>query len=406
MQEPKKYKMIIVDDEYLVRLGIKETIDWQNYNIEVVAEGKNGKQGLELIKEYQPDIVISDIKMPVMDGLDLVKAIEEQNLDTCIIMLSGYKDFEYAKEALENGAYQYLLKPIDNQKLVESVLAGIKHIEQKRSNLKKLNNIENDYTIIKNSIIHAILLNKYDNQKTKELIENYQLGISNYGLVVFIKADEGKFDNNELENIINNILRDEHLTFNSLSSKEQYIYIINDISTNSIEPLFHRILDLYIMTETETISIGISDNYHKFDDIGVKYQQAKNLTEDKIFKSISTIVTTKANGKHYHQTVIEGLKYIATNYDKNISIKTCSEYLLVSESHLMHVFKEDLNKTFNNYLTEYRMLVAKNLINQNKYKIYEISDKVGISDTKYFSQLFKKVYGVTPMEYRDSRYEK
>lgn len=406
MQNQKQYKMIIIDDEYLVRLGIKETIDWASYNISVVAEGKNGKQGLELIKEYKPDIVISDIKMPVMDGLDLVKAIKEQNIDTCIIMLSGYKDFEYAKEALENGAYQYLLKPIDNQKLVESVLAGIEFVEKRRSNLKKLNNIKNDYVIIKNSIIHSILLNKHDNQKNKELIENYQLEISNYGLIVYVKPDSGKFTNKELEETINKVLREEHLAFNSIISDEQYIYIINDISTANIEQMFHKIIDLYVMNETETISIGISDNYHKYDDISNKYHQAKTYAEDKIFKSISTITTSKSNEMHYHQTVIEGLKYIAANYDKNISIKTCSEYLLVSESHLMHVFKEDLNKTFNGCLTEYRMLIAKNLINQNKYKIYEISDKVGINDTKYFSQLFKKVYGVTPAEYRDNRYEK
>lgn len=404
MQQQKRYKMIIIDDEYLVRLGLKETIDWEKYQIEVVAEGKNGRQGLELINQFHPDIVISDIKMPIMDGLDLVNAIKENNIDTCIIMLSGYKDFEYAKEALENGAYQYLLKPIDNQKLVEAVLAGVKKLEEKRETSKKLNNIENDYKLITSSIIYSILNKDQTSEKIKQLIDNYHLEISNYGLILNVKKQNEIKNADQLEELINQALKDEHLKFAYIITTKELIYIINDISTKNTEQIFKKIINSYTKISQELISIGISDNYHNFEDIKNKALQAKNFSENKIYQTISTITTSTNDSSHYHQTVIEGLKYIANNYQNDISIKTCAKFLYVSESHLMHVFKNDLNKTFNSCITEYRMLIAKNLINQNKYKIYEISEKVGINDTKYFSQLFKKIYGVTPDEYRKNRH--
>jgi two-component system response regulator YesN len=74
-------KMIVVDDEYLVRRGIRETIDWAKYNIEIIGEADNGKRGLKLIKDLRPDIVISDVKMPVMDGVELVKEIQKAVID-------------------------------------------------------------------------------------------------------------------------------------------------------------------------------------------------------------------------------------------------------------------------------------------------------------------------------------
>lgn len=82
------YKMIVVDDEYLVRLGITETVDWKEQGVEVVATAVNGKDGLEKIRALNPDVVISDVKMPVMSGVEMVKTLHEENFDGMTIMLS------------------------------------------------------------------------------------------------------------------------------------------------------------------------------------------------------------------------------------------------------------------------------------------------------------------------------
>lgn len=118
------YKMLLVDDEYLVRKGISETIDWNSYDIEIVATAVNGQDGLEKVETYHPDIIVSDIKMPVLDGMGLVSTLYDKNYDGIIIMLSGYNEFEYAKTTLEKGVFKYLLKPIDNDELVSVVVSA------------------------------------------------------------------------------------------------------------------------------------------------------------------------------------------------------------------------------------------------------------------------------------------
>ena len=153
------YKMIIVDDEYLVRYGIEQTINWGDLGIEIVGDAKNGKEGLALALAKKPDIIISDVRMPLMDGLDFVKAIKDYALDTVIIMLSGYKDFEYAKETLENGAFSYLLKPIDNQEFIDVVLKGIEELNNRRIAQKTLSQIEQDKHMIAESILLKALNN-------------------------------------------------------------------------------------------------------------------------------------------------------------------------------------------------------------------------------------------------------
>lgn len=95
------HKLVIVDDEYLVRLGIRETIDWAANGIEVIGDASNGKQGYEMIKELNPDLVITDIKMPIMNGVDLVKTLHKEGFNGEIVVLSGYKDLSMLKKHLK-----------------------------------------------------------------------------------------------------------------------------------------------------------------------------------------------------------------------------------------------------------------------------------------------------------------
>src|SRR5690348_9698886 len=114
--------MMLIDDEYLVKLGIRETINWKEYNVEIVAEASNGKEGLELALKYSPEVILVDMRMPVMDGMEFMRQARENGLTANIIILSGHEEFNYAKVALQYGAEEYLLKPIENQELIDTVM--------------------------------------------------------------------------------------------------------------------------------------------------------------------------------------------------------------------------------------------------------------------------------------------
>jgi len=107
------YKVVIVDDEPMVCRWLKEKIDWQNWQCEVVGVGHNGIEGKVLVEQHRPDILLSDVKMPGMDGLVLSSHVLEHYPKTLVLMLSGYNEFNYVRSALRNNVFDYLLKPID-----------------------------------------------------------------------------------------------------------------------------------------------------------------------------------------------------------------------------------------------------------------------------------------------------
>ncbi len=111
-------RLLIVDDEAIIRKGLCETIAWDELQVEVIGEASNGQEAIELLRKSQVDLVLTDIRMPVMDGLELVERIKKEGIHTHVIMISGYDDFEYAVQAMRLGVKDYLLKPVDIEELI------------------------------------------------------------------------------------------------------------------------------------------------------------------------------------------------------------------------------------------------------------------------------------------------
>ncbi|HHW48843.1 MAG TPA: response regulator transcription factor [Clostridiaceae bacterium] len=130
------YKMIIVDDETWVHEGIKNTIDWNEYGVEVVGEAEDGEEALSLIEQVHPDIGIIDIRMPGMDGLELIRRIREKGESMEAIVLTGYGEFSYAQEAIALGVFQYILKPVEASDLIEAVKNCVNKIKTLKSENK------------------------------------------------------------------------------------------------------------------------------------------------------------------------------------------------------------------------------------------------------------------------------
>lgn len=139
------YRMMIIDDEPMVICGIKKIIAWEKYEIEICGEAEDGEEGLKKIIELMPDLALIDLKMPGMNGIDLIQRVKEFNQDILFIILTGFAEFEYARKAMELGVVNYILKPVDETKLLDIIMKTLPHIEQKRMlmNLKN-KTIKND----------------------------------------------------------------------------------------------------------------------------------------------------------------------------------------------------------------------------------------------------------------------
>lgn len=126
------YKLLVVDDEEWIRHGIATAIPWEKYQIQVTGTAADGTEAVECIKADQPDVVVTDIVMTDMDGVELAGWIQEEELDIKVIILSGYDQFSYAREAMRKGAFDYLLKPVEENSLVETVRRALGELNRER----------------------------------------------------------------------------------------------------------------------------------------------------------------------------------------------------------------------------------------------------------------------------------
>ena len=126
-------KVIVVDDERFVRMGIVGETDWASLGCEVVGEAENGLDALELVHEKNPELMICDIRMPKMNGLEMLKKLREEKNPVQVIFLTAYSEFSYAREALKLYAFDYLLKPCDEEELAAVMEEAMRLLEQERA---------------------------------------------------------------------------------------------------------------------------------------------------------------------------------------------------------------------------------------------------------------------------------
>lgn len=125
------YRVMIIDDEPIIVRGLSGVIDWKKFDCEVVATAGSGQEGLERIKQYRPDIIFSDIAMPGLSGLEMIAGMKADHPDTEICILTGYRDFDFAQQAIKLGVTRFLLKPSDMTELNEAVKTMKENLDRK-----------------------------------------------------------------------------------------------------------------------------------------------------------------------------------------------------------------------------------------------------------------------------------
>ncbi len=189
-------KVLVADDERIERKGITSLLMLEDYELEIM-EAANGKAALELVKQKKPDILISDIKMPFMDGLELMDEVRKICPDMAIIVVSGYSDFSYAKEAIKNGAMGYVLKPVDPDEFHDTFEKSMAYLEEKE---------QNQETAQKNQdFLEQYFLQRYINTGKQEVMEK-AAGVvdvtwwKNVGRMILLEATADCFENEDEEN--------------------------------------------------------------------------------------------------------------------------------------------------------------------------------------------------------------
>ena len=158
------WKVIIADDEKLICRLVQALVDWNSLGMEIVGTAENGPEALEFVKNLKPDILITDIRMPGCDGLELIKQTRSLSPDMEIVIISGYAHFEYAQTAISYGVGNYLLKPIKQNELLETLTKIAKRLENRQNNLESMDSVHrnslNDLKRLRERLLHDVLMGK------------------------------------------------------------------------------------------------------------------------------------------------------------------------------------------------------------------------------------------------------
>ncbi len=183
------YKVLIIDDESIIRKGIKNIINWKQLDCEVCADASDGIEGIELIKKFLPEIIITDIRMPGLDGLSMIKQVKAIVPYTKIIILTGYRDFDYVQEAIKFGAFDFLLKPSKIEELTAVLTRAvnelndqqIRHMEKDRFKLL----FEQSIPILREKLLYDIIYGLNTNEyEITEKMKLFNIDIQNFVLVL------------------------------------------------------------------------------------------------------------------------------------------------------------------------------------------------------------------------------
>lgn len=240
------YKVFISDDEPWVLMAIKSMIDWNSYGFMIVGEANEGKGALERILNIKPDLVISDIRMPGMTGLDLIEAIKEQDLICETVLISGFSDFEYARRAIQLGVKGYLVKPVKEEELI-SILIQVRESLTLRNNRIKI--LESEF--------HEI---GYLSEKTKvgQIINYINL---NYSQQISLQSISEEFHMSESH--ISNLIKkrsgkkfSEHLTLARITKAQELL----SSSNLSIEDIAEEVgyVDAFYFSRVYKKATGLS----------------------------------------------------------------------------------------------------------------------------------------------------
>ena len=176
------FSIILADDEQKILYGMQRGIDWESLGFTVVGTAQNGKEVLEMMDELHPNLVISDIKMPFMDGLELAKNIHENYMNTKVILFSGWDDFTYARLAISYGVSEYVMKPIDYEEMQSLLKKMYQELDKEYNDKINRARLENAYAqslpLLRQQFFSQLMTEPMEENECMQQITNLKLDLS------------------------------------------------------------------------------------------------------------------------------------------------------------------------------------------------------------------------------------
>ena len=363
-------RIVIIDDEYMVVEGLKTLIDWTEHDAQVIGCAHNGAKGLELIMKEKPDIIFTDIKMPVMNGLTMIDNARKQGFDGIFIIFSGYNEFTYAREALSLGVISYIEKPVTIEQINNAMKKACRIFDTKARNLMPSDKADSlsletatspdDWAPAKSPFVKQLFSN------TSKIWQAIQ------------KCDEDQL----------------------LSTLDTHFRILEESNASSIVILHECLRLMYIALselrddESDFVSRVMQGTppFVELSRLNHKSQFRPWLT-GRLLDVINWI--REKNHSQKHIFVIQAREYLDAHFAEAISLQQLADVVHINAAYLSTLFKKEVGISYVKYLTDLRLTEArKRLLDGERVGI--VCQEVGFKDGRHFAKLYKEKYGITP----------
>lgn len=393
------WKVLIADDEPKIRQGLKRVLEEMELSITVCAEARNGVDALKKAAEFHPDFFLVDICMPKLSGIQFLEELRKSNKDCPVIVISGFNEFSYAKQAIKLGVSEYLLKPIATSELRSAVLKVIEEIRQKQKSEKFVE-------LVKQQVV-----------QNKDYLRD----------VFFNDWMEGKLSKSEWK---------DQAEFLEMHFPEKMVLILASVQSG-----YDKKIDKGTVTEEiykitfENIFRKLMEPYHTIGVFASRYEDVAVIMEEipgdpeKFCENLQNQTEEKAGGRciaimrectfetlpdlcrqirkevqkmlECRPIVQAARKYIYANYqDRNLDLGQVARAVGCNSSYISRIMKQELGISFKDFLTRLRISQAVRLMGDRELSINQIAEKVGYSNQHYFSAAFKNCQGMSPSEFR------
>ncbi len=502
--------IVIADDEPNIVHGLAKLIEGERLGVEIVGLAYDGLEALDLIRKETPDILISDINMPKLNGIKLLKEMKKEKIKTKVIFLSGYQEFEYARSALQYGAVDYLLKPVNQKRLeknIHKIIAGKsfnniseyekdKLVETFDTNVLEINIqrqagekndkyvvmnlsysekgidevgekdilsfsitnvieqllklIENKWIVNKKNDIF-ILIGHKDNEELNEILktlpyemiedvkqktgknltiavgktiddiknisESYDSAVDmmakrffyDEGIVIYYEDKKiSEYNTQDLFDAQEDIVA-SLLSYNKgkmCNNLKHFVSVLKDVSNMNKDLAISYCMSTIVRVRSKLKESGHNIEYSETDGniIAQELHELNNFSclRDwvtnyflKVYDMVLDLIQDKDNDI-IHQVKV----YIDEHYSENIMLKEIANSVYMNANYFSGYFKKHTGVNFKYYLTSIRMNKAEKLLLSTDYKVYEIAERVGFTDYRHFSHIFKERHNCNPKDYK------
>lgn len=355
-------RVLVVDDAPIIRESLSIAVAEFSDMMVVSGTAGNGEQALDWLGSHFADLCITDIRMPVMDGLELIAQINERYPWMKCMVISSYDDFQYAKNSMQLNALDYILKPVDEELLNEALQRATTCLHEERTRDAA-----------------ELLLKKLP--QNRDMVHRWldQIRTLNAATMPVLIVDTLEV----LEKWVN----------------DNY-YLLNPLANLWLESIIEELSsEKFSLALEEGKDLGLGEAILPLETIRSYYR----LCAVRRLEEGANRVMDTMRGARDQPTVkaIGQIKaYIADHYSEQINLQELADIVAMNKSYMCTLFKQETEMTIWTYIVVQRMKTARDRLMQTKDRVYEIANHVGYEDVNYFSQLFKKHFGKTPNEYK------